>query len=197
MAELGTLDYDHTLFSRPRAGDDRLAVRFFRKAKQDPDKTAAEGRPIFVEFDYIQVMVPGDRDSAHVRPVRPSDLVRFRMQYEHWKSTQTNDAVTGTPIDVLGLTLAQVEEYRYFGVRTVEQMAELRDDICQKMMGAVALKQKAAAYLQIIKDEAPLRKVQVELDKRDSQIESLQKAVEEQATIIRQLQESRVQVMPA
>ena len=188
MAELGTLDYDHTLFSRPRAGDERLAVRFFRKAKQDPDKTAVEGRPIFVEHDYIQVMVPGDRDSAHVRPIRPGDLIRFKAQYEHWKTTQNNEAVTGTPIDVLGLSLAQVEEYRYFGVRTVEQMAELRDDICQKLMGATSLKQKAIAYLQIIKDEAPLRRVQVELDKRDSQIEALTKAVESQAEMIKQLQ---------
>lgn len=183
-----TLEYDYTIHTRPRAGDERLAVRFFRKAKQNPDKTAAEGRPIFDEFDYIQIMVPGDRGSAHVRPIRPADLVRFRQQYDHWKETQNNDMVSGTPIDVLGLSLAQVEEYRYFGVRTVEQMAELRDDICQKLMGAINIKQKAIAYLQIIKDEAPLRKVQVELDKRDNEIEALKAAIAEQATMIKQLQ---------
>lgn len=188
MAELGTLDYDYTIHSRPRAGDERLAVRFFRKAKQDPDKTAEAGRPIFVEFDYIHVMVPGDRDSAHVRPIRPNDLIRFKQQYDHWRTTQNNEAMIGTPLESLGLSLAQVEEYRYFGIRTVEQMAELRDDLCQKLMGAINLKQKAQAYLQIIKDEAPLRKVQVELDKRDNEIETLKAAIAEQAEQLKTLQ---------
>lgn len=183
-----TLDYDYTLHSRPQAGDDRLAVRFFIKAKQDPHKTAEAGRPIFVETEYIQLMVPGDRDSTHIRPVRPNDVLRFKRQYDSWKATQQESAVIGTPLDVLGMSLAQVEEYRYFGVRTVEQMAELRDDVCQKLMGAISLKQKAAAYLQIIKDEAPLRKVQAELDKRDNDIAALQAAVADQAEIIKRLE---------
>lgn len=183
--------YDPSIHVRPNAGDDRLAVRFFRKAKQDPERTAQEGRPIFVEYDYIQLMIPGDRDSTHIRPVRPADLQRFKRHYDHWKETQNNEATIGTPIDVLGLSLGQVEEYRYFGVRTVEQMAELRDDVCAKLLGATTLKQKASAYLQIIKDDAPLRKVQVELDKRDNEIEALKAALADQGTIIKQLQADR------
>lgn len=184
---LDVLDYDYTMHTRQFAGDDKLAIRFFRKAKQDPEKTAAEGRPIFVEHDYIQIMSPGDRN-VHIRPVRPFDLQRFERQYDHWKKTQNNDAVIGSPIELLGLTLAQVEEYRYFGIRTVEQMAELRDDIVGKIMGATALKQKAVAFMQILKDEAPLKKVQAELDKRDSEINALKAAVDEQSSIIKQLQ---------
>lgn len=183
-----TLDYDYTVHSAPRAGDERLAVRFFRKAKQDPDKSAAEGRPIFVEMDYLQVMVPGDRNSAHVRPVRPNDIARFAKQYEHWKTTQNNDMLNGTPVDVLGLSLAQVEEYRYFGIRTVEHMAELRDDICSKLIGAQGLKQKAKAYLDLMKSEAPMRRITVELEARDKQIETLTRAIEEQAQLIKELQ---------
>lgn len=191
MAQLGTLDYDYSVHTNAHTADAKLAVRFFRKAKQDPDKTAAEGRPIFMEQDYIHIMVPGDRNAAHVRPVRPNDMLRFRQQYEHWKTTQNNDVVTGTPIDVLGLTLAQVEEYRYFGVRTVEQMADLRDDVCQKMMGAAKLKERAQAYLQLIRDEAPMRRVQSELETRDKQIATLMAAVEAQAKELKELREKR------
>ena len=187
MAQLQDIEYDYTLHQRPTAGDDRLAVRFFRKAKQDPEKTTEAGRPIFVEHDYIHVMIPGDRDSAHVRPLRPLDKLRFKRQYDHWQETQQNEVVTGTPLESLGLTLSQVEEYRYFGVRTIEQMADLRDDVCQKLLGALALKQKAQAYLQIIKDEAPLLKVQAELDRRDSQIAALTAALAEQGEMIREI----------
>lgn len=187
---MDALEYDYTVHSRQNADDDKLAIRFFRKAKQDPDRTAAEGRPIFVENDYIQIMNPGDRN-VHIRPIRPLDMQRFARQYEHWKKTQQSELVIGSPIEMLGLTLAQVEEYRYFGVRTVEQMAELRDDVVGKIMGATALKQKAAAFLQILKDEAPLKKVQAELDKRDSEIDTLKAAVAEQSAIIKQLQTDR------
>ena len=186
-----TLEYDHTIHTRPRAGDERLAIRFFVKAKQNPDKSAEAGRPIFEEHEFIQVMVPGDRDYAHVRPVRPHDKERFAQQYNHWKQTNNNDAVVGTPVEMLGLSLGQVEEYRYFGVRTVEQMAELRDDVVAKMMGATALKQKAQAYLALMKEEAPMKAVTAELEKRDNEIETLKQAVADQANLIRELQSAK------
>lgn len=177
-----TAEFDHRDFTTPRQGDDRLAIRFFVKAKQDGEASAREGRPIFKEVEYIQAMVPGDRNMANIRPVAPGDKVRFQKQYEHWKKTQSNDIVSGTLLEAWNiLTLAQIEEYRYFGIRTIEQMAELRDDICAKIPGTQTLKQKAQAFLSMLKDEAPLRKVQAELDKRDEQIAALQKAVEEQA----------------
>lgn len=185
---MDTLEYDFQVHSTPRAGDDKLAIRFFVKAKQDPDLSLKEGRPIFKEIEYITIMVPGDRNAAHTRPVRPLDLQRFAKQYEHWKQTKSNDVMLGTPIDVLGLSLAQVEEYRYFGVRTVEQMADLRDDVCQKMMGANSLKQKAVAYLALMKEEAPMKRVTAELEARDAKISTLEQAIAEQAEIIKKLQ---------
>lgn len=183
-----TAEYDYKDFTRPRAGDERLAVRFFRKAKQNPDKTQEAGRPIFDEVDYVQVMIPGDRNATNMRPVRPGDIQRFQKQYEHWKSTQSNEMVSGTPLEAWGvLSLAQVEEFRYFGVRTIEHMAELRDDVCMKITGALQLKQRAVQFMQIAKDEAPMRKVQAELDKRDGEIETLRQAIAEQAQQLKEL----------
>lgn len=179
-------EFDHNDFSRPRAGDERLAVRFFVKAKQDPDLTAeAGGIPKFREHEYIQIMVPGDRNNIIARPLTDRDKDRFARQYEHWKKTQTNELVTGTPLEAWGiLNLAQIEEYRYFGVRTIEQLGNLNDDICQKITGAVGLKQRAQTFLAMAKDEAPMKRVQAELDKRDNQIATLTAAVEEQSRLL-------------
>lgn len=187
-----TAEFDVKDFSVARQGDERLAIRFFTKAKQDSEKTQAAGRPIFVEVDYIQIMIPGDRNQTIVRPVTPQDMSRFNKQYEHWKAHRNNDAIIGTPLEAWNkLSLAQIEEFRYFGVRSIEQMAELRDDVCQKMPGAVDLKQKAKLFLQIAQNEAPMRKVQVELDKRDNEIETLKVAIADQAKLIKDLQENR------
>lgn len=171
---IGELEYDYKDFERAKAGDEKLAIRFFRKPKQDMDKTNAEGRPIFVEVEYIQIIVPGDRSNIVIRPVSPGDIMRFQQQYEHWKKTEEETMQAGTPLEAWGiLNLAQVEEFRYFGIRTIENMANLRDDLCQKIMGATELKQKAARFLELAQSEAPLRKVQEELDKRDSEIAML------------------------
>ncbi len=183
-----TADFDVNDFSKPRAGDERLAVRFFRKAKEDHEASMKEGRPIFKDVDFIQVMVPGDRNNTHVRPVAPGDKVRFQKQYQHWKSTQNNDMAIGTPLEAWGiLSLAQIEEFRYFGVRSIEHMAGLNDDLCGKIHGALSLKQRANMFLQLLKDEAPLRKVQAELDTRDGKISTLEVAVKEQAEMIAEL----------
>ena len=68
------------------------------------------------------------------------------------------------------LSLAQIEEYRYIGVRTIEQLSALSDSACMKLPGSLELKRKAAASLEVQKDEAPLRKVQAELEQRDQVI---------------------------
>lgn len=185
-----TADFDVKDFSVARQGDERLAIRFFTKAKQNTEKSQEAGRPIFMEVDYIQIMIPGDRNQTIVRPVTDQDKERFTKQYEHWKQHQNNDAVIGTPLEAWNkLSLAQIEEFRYFGVRSIEQMADLRDDVCQKMPGAVDLKQKAKLFLQIAQNEAPMRKVQAELDRRDNEIETLKNAIADQAKQIKELQE--------
>ena len=185
-----TAEFDHAEFEKGnRQGDKRLAVRFFIKAWQDMAKTQEVGRPIFRDVEYIQIITPGDRNQIIVRPVAPGDLSRFGQQYDHWKKTNNNDAVVGTPLEAWNiLSLSQIEEYRYFGVRTIEHMAELRDDVAIKITGAVQLKQKAQAFMAILKEEAPMKKVQAELDKRDNEIETLRKAVEEQAKQLKKLQ---------
>lgn len=187
-----TAEFDVNDFTQPRKGDERLAVRFFVKPKQHAEKSQAEGRPIFEEVEYIQVMVPGDRNHIIIRPVSVADKARFSKQYEHWKTTHNNDGVIGTPLEAWGvLSLAQVEEFRYFGVRSVEDMAELRDDVCQRIPGAVQLKQRAAAFLAAAKEAEPVRKVQAELEKRDADIAALNAALADQARIIKDL-ESRI-----
>jgi hypothetical protein len=188
-----TAEFDYKEFEKGnREGDKRLAIRFFTKARQDMEASQEAGRPIFKEVDYIQVMLPGDRTQVNIRPVMPGDKVRWARQYEHWKSTKNNDVVEGTPLEAWNiLSLAQIEEYRYFGVRTIEHMAELRDDIVGRITGATSLKQKAQAFLALAKDEAPLKKVQAELDKRDNDIAALKAAIEDQAKVIKQLQSER------
>jgi len=171
-----TFEYDPQEFipGDNKRGDERLAVRFFRKAIRDDAASVADGVMRFKEVEMIQIMVPGDRDNVVIRGAGEGDKRRFSKQYDEWKRNETSEQLIGTPLELWGrLSLPQIEEYRYLGVRTVEQMADLKDDVCMKLPGTLELKRKAAAFVQLQKEEAPLRKVQSELEQRDTTIAEL------------------------
>ena len=48
----------------PQAGDELLLVKFFTAPRQNPQKSADEGRPIFDDVTWISITPPGDRTSV-------------------------------------------------------------------------------------------------------------------------------------
>lgn len=175
----------------PSAGDDRLMVRFYLRPVKDDTASIKEGRPIFVESEYIEIVVPGDKDNTINRPLRDEDKTRFRKVYETWKATG-QQSVTGTPLEAWpSITRSQVEELRFFSITTVEALANLADIHTAKFMGLVELKKKAAAFLAAAAGDAPNQKMQAELSKRDEEIENLKKSLKDQSERIEQLLKQR------
>ena len=152
-------------------GDEHLYVKFFSHPMQDKERTLQEGRPIFVDTDYIQIMVPGDKGNVIVRPMRPDDIHRFPKQHLAYESDQ-EEVLEGTPLEKWNfLSAAQVEELKYFGIRTVEQLAVVSDSNAQKFMGIQLLRQKAVEYVEVSKTDAPIAQLQEELEQRDLKIQ--------------------------
>ena len=172
-------------------GDDKLHVTFFLHPVQDPAATAAEGRPIFKEVEYVRIITPGDTGNIIVRDVQDSDLRRFGRQYEAFKKG-AGEAIQGTPLAAWPLaTRAFVEEMKHFGVHTVEQLAGMPDSVAGKYRGVVSLKQKAQDFLRAAGDTAPLSKMRTEMEQKDAEIKSLNQAVEEMKKQINDLQKSQ------
>lgn len=165
---------DETRFSH----DNRLYIEFSRKPRLHPAKSREAGRAIYEECDYISIHVPGDKSSVVERPVTEQDIQRFTERYNKWKQGQA-EAVVGTPLTALpGMTPSKVEEYRYFKILTVEQLAEANDNLGQKFMSFQQDKQRAKAFLQVAANNAPIEAMNVELQKRDAEIENLKTMVE-------------------
>src|SRR5262245_28726465 len=170
-----TFEGDLTHFD-PRnrfAGDEKLPVRFYIGAIRDDDASQTQGRPIFKDVECIQIF--NTKDNIIDRPVRDTDKERWPRAYNAWRQKGESDpGATGTRLEHWPqMTRAQVEEYRYFKIFTVEQLAELPDSTAQMMMGAVKLKQLARLYVEAAKGEAPFLKLQGEIEKRDGQIAEL------------------------
>jgi hypothetical protein len=159
-------------------GNSRLIVEFSLEPKQDEEKTAAAGRPIYVDQEWIKIRIPGDKDNNVSRATRPGDKERFP---QHWAAFQNKTKVVleGTPLEVVPfLTKSQVLEFTAMGVRTAEQLVGIADSNAQNIMGYQSLKAKVVTFLEAAKGAAPALKLQAELEKRDSEIAMLKQMVE-------------------
>ena len=170
---------EETRQSQSRFAEDRkLFVEFFRKPKLHPGKSREAGRAVYEEVDYVRVYVPGDKTSVVERPVDSIDATRFGDRYAKWKAGQ-EEAVSGTPLTALpGMTPAKVEEYKYFKIVTIEQLAEANDGLGGKFMGFQADKARAKAFMEVAANNAPIERMNEELQKRDMEIENLRTMVE-------------------
>ena len=159
------------------AADEKLYVEFFREPVLSTGKSREAGRAIYEEQDFVRIHVPGDKTTVLVKPMNEFNINRFRVKYEKWKAGQ-GEVVSGTPLSALpGMTPAKVEEYKYFKVMTIEQLAEANDQLGQKFMGFNGDKTRAKAFLEVAAGNAPIERMNAELAKRDEQIENLQAQV--------------------
>lgn len=154
----------------PNAG---LFVEFFFHPSKDEEASATEGRPIYKDYEYLRCVAAGDRSNEIVRPATAIDRKRFARQYAAFKNGQEVAAV-GTPLESWPLlTKGQVEELKYFNCKTVEDLANMSDSNAQNFRAISSLRQQARAFIEAAKGNAPLVKMQAELEKRDEQIELL------------------------
>ena len=184
-----TFDSDISHFDprSPYKGDEKLPVTFYMGVMPDEAATEKEGRPIYRDVECIKIY--NSKDNVIDRPVRDTDKQRWPGAYGAWKQTGASEpGAVGTRLEHWPvMTRAQVEEYRYFKVFTVEQLAELADSTAQKIMGAVKLKQLAKLAVEAAKGEAPFMRLQAEIDKRDGQISELTAEVRRLTSIVEKM----------
>lgn len=160
------------------AADNRLYVEFSREPVMHPGKSREAGRAVYEERDFVRIHVPGDKTTVIHRQVTEQDAQRFADRYAKWKAGQS-EAVSGTPLSALpGMTPAKVEEYKFFKLVTIEQLADANDNLGQKFMSFHADKQAAKRFIEATKGNAPIEAMNVELQKRDAEIENLRTMVE-------------------
>lgn len=164
--------------------DAKLFVAFSNKPHPDKDKSKLEGRPIFTPREYITIMVPGDKNNVINRPVQDLDKRRFANKYAAFKAGQSQDT-SGTPLEsVAWISREQVEELKFFNVRTLEHLASLADVHAQRFMGINALRQKARDAIQLAKENAPALRLTEELRQRDEKMAEMEKQMQEMAAKI-------------
>ena len=158
--------------------DEGLLVKFFIKARPDQAATVKEGRPMFRDVEYVDIKVPGDRNSGVCRPARQGDLERFPRHYAAFKNRVSDDLIEGTPLAQWPLiSRSQVEELSFANVKTVEQLVAMSDVNASQFMGMNVLKAKAKEWLKLAKENKSKADLAAQLKKRDDEIDELKAAV--------------------
>lgn len=148
--------------------------KFYKRPKLDEAASAREGRQVYIEKDYVEIVAAGNQNNVVDRPVTDADKRRFRAHWEKYKAGDTEQLI-GTPLtEVVWIGRAQVEELAHKRVRTLEQLADLPDNVCTGTPGMFELKRKAAAWLANAEKAKPFTEMEARMAEMTKTIETLQ-----------------------
>ena len=178
MAHGEALDEFETSLAMKQNAQERgkLVIQFYKRAVQDQQKSDDEGRPIYVERDFIKILTPGDRDNVIDREVwvgrvPACDNMRYPQEYKAFKEGST-ETMVGTPLESCPVfSRTQVEELKHLNCRTVEQVASLADGTTQKFMGLQQIKQRAADWLSAAEGGAAVSRLRTENDRLRNELQ--------------------------
>ena len=153
-----------------QGADSRLAVQFYKRSVKQDIASDEAGRPIFKEFDFIRIMIPGDNLTEIDTYAQESHKQRFPRQWAHYQNQVANHQdIIGTPLDQWPqVTRSQAEELRGLKFHTVESIANCSDQQLQRI-GMVAgmsphnFRLKAKAFLNLATDSAEVAQREAEL----------------------------------
>ena len=143
-----TAEFNHEDFTNQSEADKSLMVRFFYKNVENKLESQAQGRPMFREKTYIEIRVAGQRDVQACRPVTHADKQRFPRHFEAFEK-RMEPPTEGMPLaEWPKITRTQAEELSFMNVKTVEQLASMKDSNLQQFMNGYKLRDQAVKWLE-------------------------------------------------
>jgi hypothetical protein len=181
-----------------QGADARLAVQFYKKSVKQNEASDEAGRPIYKEFDFVRIMIPGDNLTEIDTYAQESHKQRFPRQWAHYQNqVADHQDIVGTPIEQWPqVTRSQADELRGLKFHTVESIADCSDQQLQRI-GMVAgmsphnFRLKAKAFLnlannsaEVAQREAELQALREENDKIKAETDAKLAAMQEQVSAL-------------
>lgn len=179
QAQLASDPFGEKAAAAATAEDDRkLYVRFYMEPVYQEAESLIKERKIFKDTEYIEIRIPGDKQTCIQRQVFNVDRIRFPQQYARFKQGQDEQTI-GTPLSSMpSIPASKVMEYAFFHIRTVEQLAECADNTgAAAVMGFHADKQMAKKFVAASENAAPVEELKKQLAEKDKAFAELQSQV--------------------
>ena len=162
--------------------------RFFMEAVISPVASDAAGRPVYVEEERVEILIPSVAAySVPVERVNQSHIERWPEEYKAFKAGQ-EPAINGLPLEEWPvLRKGQVLELKALHFRTVEDIADMSDIAVQKVgMGGLQLREAARAFLDDAERVALTEQQARRIDVLTAENAALKNQVEELGALTRQ-----------
>ena len=158
--------------SDENGADSRLAVKFYKRSMKQDDASAEAGRPIFKEFDFVHICVPGDTLTEIDTYANDGHKARFPRQWAHYQNqVGSQETIIGTPIEEWTIiSRSQADELKGIKFATVESIADASDLQLQRIgmmagMNPYAFRDKAKAFLNLAEKVGDVNQREEELSK--------------------------------
>jgi hypothetical protein len=169
-----------SLPSDEQGADARLAVSFYKRSMEQKDESIVAGRPIFKEFDFVRICVPGDNLTEIDTYANNGHKLRFPRQWAHYQNQVGDHAqIVGTPIEQWTIvSRSQADELKGIKFHTVESVANASDAQLQRIgmiagMSPYAFRDKANAFLNLAEKVGNVNQREEELTKLRLENESI------------------------
>jgi len=163
-------------------------VEFYTDAVENPGETRKQGRPIFVDREFVRIKLVGDNKNTLIAPAhsacgrdRHTNMpITYAERFpEHYRYFKDGGGVRldGTPLtEVPWITAARREELKHFNILTVEGLAQLDGaNLARIGMGGRELKNRAQAWLDAAAGSADNGRMAAELAAQADTIADLQR----------------------
>jgi hypothetical protein len=167
--------------------DSLLSVTFYKRSRKQEDASIEAGRPIYKEFDFVRINVPGDSLNEIDTYAMEEHKTRFPVQWARYQN-QVGDHqdIVGTPLEQwTQISRSQADELRGLKFATVESIANASDLQIQKIgmaagMNPYAFRDKAKAFLNLANQVGEDNQREAELEKLRQENAAIKAASEAQ-----------------
>lgn len=169
-----------------------LLVKFYMDAVHLKAQSEAEGRPIFEDREFVEIIPIGDTKTVVTKPVTDIERQRFPEEYAVFKRG-IEQTFAGTPLNQWPIMLpAQIKLFNHFNVYTVEQLSDL-DDIAIGRIGPGTrdFVEKARAFIAKAKGSADVQRYASENAEMKEEIAEQRKIIAELSAKVGALSEEK------
>lgn len=162
-------------FDAPHGVPGKLSPhRFSWRPKRNKEKSAEAGRDVFEDAPWIDIQI--DPKSAVSHFATPAELREYRAGYEAFLKDSASEGIVGTRLEEWApMSRSTVEEFRYFKIRTVEDLANIPDARASEYPQGREWSARAKAWLQAAQDGAPMAKLAAENQELRERLDVLEK----------------------
>lgn len=179
------MSYDEAVkLAGAKNAEDKSIPLFFYEAVRNEAKSQEAGRAIFDNVAMVKIFIPGDR-SEYVFRASAKYQERYPKAWRDFTKRQKASEVEGTKLQLWPLLdVSQVAELNSLHVFTVEQLAELNDEVVSRL-GARwhTLRDNAKLFLKSLPalaaqvnttENEELVRLKRELENKEAEIEALE-----------------------